>query len=422
MMNLIGSGVQKLQDIHKKVEDSFEQAIQGDLSSSSQTRTRNGDQENRPGQVEHPDPTTKPESEDLDSQSAGADINAGKLSKQVVDLKTENERLLEECTRIAKRLAAVEEKHRERFKELEGKIKSNKDLGDKLQQSENRIGRMGESLKHAETQLRIEQEKCSKLQSELSAMKKGPSTGTKQESMAAELSAIQEERDALILAVRNCEAEIEKVRMQYTERLESLASENAQLTRYCRELEERAEDRLDEYWLGSFGSNEIEAASPRVSVPEMENVTENPLFQAIENELRELKHKACDQERINSDLQTRKQEQIILQGRLEARLAAAESMRKSLADGLEAEIARRDEVSRELANMKTVNEKLARELKDRVSSKPAAKSGSQMDMSSGENSDLQRKFELALQAIGKLSDDLEASRQREEELRRRMHS
>ena len=419
MLNLLGNGVQKLQDIHKKVEESFEQALQSNESSAPGKQGFTHESANGLIKVEPSliTPTSHPETDGI---SPGHVARNDKTMKEFNDLKSENQRLSEECTRIAKRLAVVEDKHRERFKELEGIMKSKKDLEGRLKQTEEKLLRSGEDGKRLESQIRVEQDRYSKLQSEINLLKKESPDSSRQEVLAADLVRAQEDKAALVQVVRSLEVEAERLRLYYTDRLNLLTSENAQLTKYTRELEEKVE--LEALDIASANwTNPLSVAITQEKVPIIDDEaiksTNDHLINALEAEIRSLKEKNSEQTVVIADLETQLHDQSTVLTRTEARLAAAESVRKSLSESLEVEITKSDRLAAELTELRIQNRKLINDLSD---SKTKTSTGieAEADRSSACDGDLRRKFELALQAIGKLSDDLEDSRAREEELRR----
>lgn len=410
--------METLQKIQKRVENSFEEAVKSSQSGSLSAL----------GQA-----ATSRDSLKDQSPQKSIEFDAGMLDATVLrtrertieDLRKENESLLAEGTRLGRRLGTVEEKHRERLREIDSMTREKKLLESRLQTAEEAAGRassLQEQLTRAENNLKQELERKSRLQGEAISAESKARLST----ISEELHGLQEERRGLIASNRMLEAESERLRLQFTERISALEADMSALKRYTVELEDRLQPGLDIAEspavlanfagpLGSFGpyatQDETDALKCRneeltLRVRELESAIDEKEYtiRSLTAKISDLTQRAPNLEQIVSTKNLRISE-------LERKLEVVENLRKGLSESLVSEVSSRDQsTSKELIDLRSECSALrlrVRELEQRVPITSSVTDGAALDAA------ISRKFEMALQAIGKLQDDLHLSQQRE---------
>ena len=430
MLNLLGTGVQKLQGIQKKVEDSIEQAFQGDKAESRTSADQDvpfGNSSRDPAISSNDTPGVMQSNESAISNDGTSRPEPNKIDsatrRELSELRAENEQLLSEGSRLSKRVAAMEEKSRERLKELELTIKAKKDLEVKLQKSDENLSRSQESIKRLEALLQQEQGRCLQLQKELETSVRD----NQSDALQSELEGLQEEKEALVQAVRVCESENERLRLSHTEVVSVMESDITQLRKYIRELEERPAE------ISSTCAPIVWAGTPVDFSPDIviENEALRRNIQDLSIDLQNSEEKLLASMELVSELEseTKSLKASILEhqstvSKLESRLLGSESVRKALSESLHDEVTRREAANaEEISILQKKCDTLSHELVQLKEERVKMHGGLKFAEPSGSNDeDLKRKFEIALQAIGKLTDDLEEARQREEMLKRALPS
>ena len=438
MLNLLGSSVQKLQDIQKRVEGSFEQVLLVERQSRSESTGKvegegsehiddvvsSRESEDRTISDENPEP----QAHSTETRPRGDLVTQNRL---MAELRAENEQLLSEGSRLSKRLALLEEKNRDRLKETESAVRSRTEAESRLQRSEEDRKRSQERIKHLETLLNQAKEASSKLQKE-AADCKSTIDPNQLEAMRQEVSGLKDENCALLQAVNAYENENEKLRLYFGEQISIKESDNSYLRRYIRELE----DRISAPDIGE-GTLIWKTTEAELSVTTVNNNSVNVMDESMQNKLKEASKALTEMEQKWRASRDRVSDLEIEIGqmrveaidrtnamlKLDARLSASEAVRASFSESLQVEIDTRESSnSEELDLWRKRCDSLSAELNRITAEKQSQSQQFRFSGNWAPDDDLRRKFEIALQAIGKLTDDLEEAHKREQQLRLEFHN
>ena len=404
--------MQTLQKLQKQVEDSFDDAV----------KTSRSGIEPIPNVLLHPGSveishhnSTSPDPD----KTSHVDIKV--MSQVITDLRMENDSLLAEGTRLGKRLGMLEEKHRERLRELELVNKQKQALESRLRGSDElsqRCAALQTQLERTESEL--SQERRGNRHS--SSIKAESDSDIHSDNLKEQLHTLREECKSLVLSNRALEDAAERFREQSAARVTSLESEIIGMKQYIVDLEERLRVTEDNPGLinpgnptfhgssvdGPVGSDSVQWSIPTdVGLLESQLSEKDHLIDALESQINEA-NKHRQHLEIELSLKTSRISE------LERKLEMVEQLRRDLSESLVAEVARNDsKTEKELFEARQECSALRARLRELESSRSNPPPHEPVVF---------RKFEMALQAIGKLQDDLQASLQREVSLRERLQA
>ena len=365
----------------------------------------------------------------ISSEQLQSDIRA--KIRIIEELRKENESLLTEGTRLGKRLGAIEEKQRDRIRESETLARDKRDLESKLAASEAKLAKLDglhDELKRIKAELGTETAKRSKAENELIRNSAAAVARKRADEFEASLVRLQEERTNLIQSNRQLEKEVDRVRKETAGQIASLESYVGQLRVELTQMEAMSQP----------AESSAFAIAPLVDMTHFptdepgriqELLAENDslraqlgLVEASEADtgriLAELKAKVTRIEgslaKSISDVAHRDTEIA----RLLEKVSALEALRRGLGEALETQASSQERLlAEESARHRSECERLNTELALLRSRVPDTNS---VSTTSSHDALLSHKFEMALQAIGKLQDELDDAREREADARRQI--
>lgn len=418
MNALVGNGIQKLQAIQKRIETTFDDAIKQsspiepdrnqrntptNLSKTSESTVAGNHTEG-----ELSEQTVRVQSI-VDSLAAKSDLTDAQ--RVISDLRRENDSLLAEGTRLARRLGVVEDRYREKLRQLELLSKEKVDLEVHIRESEAQIARIACGSDDKLSQNR-----------EIADDAKLIEYGNKVANLQNSLINAEEERILLLSSNQSLIADLEKLRSQHKEEVESL---ECLLTQVRQEIEDIKDNELSSVPQGPLidpGAFEslTHALNQRLTDLESEKLCLRSQMNSLECNLQQARDVESSRSAVIRELEGTVAQQTadidVLNhenANLRERIGISEAARRELLVAIQSDIDRKDrDTDFRLLELSRECERLREECQSLRLGHSIPKSGEL----GGCLGDIGRKFEMALQAIGKLQDELDATRLREEAL------
>ena len=430
-------GFQKLQSFQKKIESSFDEAMRqskqrldrsltperdaNDIDEPIQGRTRESKISTETKTRE--EAVTLVEQDALPSPANNPNDSA-RLKETIRELKVVNDSLLSEGTKLGKRLGLVEEKLRTKVKELEAAAREKRDLQAQIgiyERNDERLQVLEMDLKKTRSDLAQETARRLEIETQLSLTSGDNVLNSRLSDMENALNEAQEERMILIQTNRSLEIELARVQSQSDTRIQSLDTCIAQLRDEISELDSRLLNQLGNAPLVQLISpgdaSPLGRSNERIEQLELLKASLESRLKSVEGELSNMailsestKAKLISAEKRLIESATRSASYQTEISSLKARLRTSENTQVDLARTLETELAKQDASTQEKVNELERQCTLLREELATLHARP-----SEVSLPLGSD-----KFELALQAIGKLQDELEQARLQEAELRERL--
>lgn len=418
MNALVGNGIQKLQAIQKRIETTFDDAIKQSSPMEPDCHQRNtltnlskksastvagnhteGELIEQTVRVQSIPDSLAPKSDLTDAQ------------RVISDLRMENDSLLVEGTRLARRLGAVEDRYREKLRQVELLSKEKGDLEVHIRESEAQIARKARGSDDKLTQYR-----------EIADDAKLIEYGNKVANLQNSLISAEEERRLLVSSNQSLIADLEKLRSRHKEEVESL---ECLLTQVRQEIEDIKDNELSSVPQGPLidpGAFEslTHALNQRLTDLESENLCLRSQMNSLECNLQQARDVESSRSTVIRNLEGTVAQQTadidVLNhenANLRERIGISEAARRELLVEIQSDIDRKDrDADFRLLELSRECERLREECRSLRLGHTIPKSGELV----GFPGDIGRKFEMALQAIGKLQDEVDASRLREEAL------